>query len=351
MALNRSIALGLLAVWCVSLCVADDERQQWAEQIRAADEAYDRTDYRRSLDALIGALRTAEQVGSRDLPLALTLSRLGSVYLNLGRYREAEDVCLRALATWRQAAPADPDRSIVLVCLVTVYGRTGEFAKAEKFGRMAIEIEERAHGPESTDLGGPLQNLAAILQSEHRYVEAQQLYQRALHILEKGDRPNFAASAHSNLGLLLGEMGRPEDGIAEVQRAVSIWEAAFGRDHPRLVPGLTNLATLYSGRNSLSRFGRNKIALEISLRSIGSTAWSRYWIAAGKLDLSSSCATKASILSFRGRQVMIHHRVSLYRLVMICCPVTKQHRGQMIYRHRDPMTYRHWNPMMHYHPI
>src|SRR5262249_10267132 len=131
------------------------------------------------------------------------------------------------------------------VCLVTVYGQTRDFAKAEKFGRMAIEIRERAYGRESIDLGGPLQNLAAILQYEHRYAEAQELYQRALHILEKGGRPNFAATAHSNLGMLFGEMGQPEDGIAEVQRAVAIWEATFGRDHPRVVPGLTNLATLY----------------------------------------------------------------------------------------------------------
>ena len=198
-----------------------------------------------SLDALTAALQTAESFGSRDLRLALTLSRLGSIYLSLGRYREAEDACLRSLAAWQQAAPADPDRSTILVCLVTVYGRTGEYAKAEKFGRMAIEIQERAHGGEGADLGGPLQNLAAILQSEHRYAEAQELYQRALHILDKGGRPNFAASAHSNFGLLLGEMGRPEDGIAEAQRAITIWEAAFGRDHPRVVPGLTNLATLY----------------------------------------------------------------------------------------------------------
>jgi tetratricopeptide (TPR) repeat protein len=128
---------------------------------------------------------------------------------------------------------------------VTVYGRTGEFTKAEKFGRQAIEIVEQAHGGESIDLGGPLQNLAAILQSEHRYAEAQELYQRALRLLETGSQPNFAASAHSNLGLLFDEIGRPAEGIEEVQRAVTIWEGAFGRDHPRVVPGLTNLATLY----------------------------------------------------------------------------------------------------------
>ena len=245
MCFNRSTDLICVAICSVSLWAGGNERQRWAEQIRAADKAYDRVDYPASLDALTAAVKIAEAFGSRDLRLALTLSRLGSAYLGLGRFRQAEDSYLRSLAAWQQAAPVDPERSTILVSLVTVYGRTGEFAKAEKFGRMAIEIQERAYGKESANLGGPLQNLAAILQSEHRYAEAQELYQRALHILEESDRPNFTASAHSNLGLLFSEMGRPQDGIAEVQRAVTIWEAAFGRDHPWVVPGLTNLATLY----------------------------------------------------------------------------------------------------------
>jgi tetratricopeptide (TPR) repeat protein len=245
MCLHRSSGLMWIAIWSMSLWADDMERQRWAERIRTADQAYDRGDYRSSLDALSPAIHIAETFGPHDLGLALTLSRLGSVYLGLGRFRQAEDAYLRSLAAWQQAAPVDPERSVILASLVTVYGKTGEFTKAEKFGRMAIAIQEQAYGRESVNLGGPLQNLAAILQSEHRYAEAQDLYQRALHILEKSDRPNFTASAHSNLGLLFSEMGRPADGIAEVQRAVAIWEASFGREHPWVVPGLINLATLY----------------------------------------------------------------------------------------------------------
>ncbi len=233
-------------IWCSQLLGASSG-SVWDEAMAAADKAYSRGDLRQCLDSLRTALRVAESRPGSQLQLAVTLSRLGSVYVDLGSLRDAENAYLKAYAILNQAPPRDPVRSTVLLGLQSVYFWMGELNKSELYGRQAFETLEAAFGPEHPDLGDPLQGLAAIYQNQRRYSEAEELYRRALRLLEKGGS-SFDVSvavARGNLASLLAEVGRIEDAIAEETRAVRTMEAALGREHPRLAIRLANLATLY----------------------------------------------------------------------------------------------------------
>jgi len=212
----------------------------WQEDLEAAGRARAIGDTRVALAALESARRTAPD----GLPMALTLTRLGSVQLEAGQILAARDTLSLSLEIWRAAAPADPASAIAMEGLEAVYARLGQWAKAERFGRMALQTKEQALGPQDPELAGPLQSLAAVVQSERRYDEAWQLYARALQVQRNGGGNAAAAQIHSNLGMLLDEMHRPQDAIEEEQRAIAIWEKAEPQS-PRLAAGLTNLATLY----------------------------------------------------------------------------------------------------------
>jgi tetratricopeptide (TPR) repeat protein len=212
----------------------------WQEDLRAADRAHATGDTRAALAALESARRKAPD----GLPMALTLTRLGSVQLEAGQFLAAKDNLSLSLDIWQAAAPADPGSAIAMAGLEVVYSRLGQWAKAERFGRMALQTNERTLGPQDPELAGPLQSLAAVLESEQRYGEAWQLYARALKVQGNGAENAVSAQIHSNLGMLLDEMHRPQEAIEEEQRAIAIWEKGEPQSQ-RLAVGLTNLATLY----------------------------------------------------------------------------------------------------------
>lgn len=241
----KAIVIGVF-IWSSQL-LGDDSHRVWEQAMAAADQAYRQGDYRQSLEALRSALPVGEPLPVDQPRLAATLVRLGSVYVSLGSLREAEQAYLKADAIWNRLAPQAPERSTTLLGLQTVYFLMGELKKSERYGRQCIAVQEAALGPEHLDLGKPMQSLAAMYQSERRYPEAEELYRRALRLLEKGDSSfdETIAMTRGNLASLLAETGRIEDAIAEGTRAVATMEAALGREHPRVAARLINLAALY----------------------------------------------------------------------------------------------------------
>lgn len=186
--------------------------------------------------AALAALKQALRIVPEELPAAIMLARLASVEWHQGQMRKAESDYLRSLALWQKASPDDPQQTGVMVDLVGVYGQTGRWTKAEQYGRRAMALHE---GFEE------MQSLAAVLQGEHRYVEALELYQRAFQLKDPVRDVTRLARAHSNLGVLLNKMGQRPRAIEEVRRAIAWWDLEPAADRLQLAVGLTNLADLY----------------------------------------------------------------------------------------------------------
>ena len=79
-----------------------------------------------------------------------------------------------------------------------------------------------------------LNNLAGLFSSLGRYDETLPLLQRALAIREAVLRPTHPdmASSLNNLALLLKALGRYDEALPLLQRALAIREAARGPAHP-----------------------------------------------------------------------------------------------------------------------
>ena len=61
----------------------------------------------------------------------------------------------------------------------------GLFAAGEPYARRAVEIRERLLSPDHTETAAHLAALAALLDGQGRYDEAERLYLRALSIFER----------------------------------------------------------------------------------------------------------------------------------------------------------------------
>jgi tetratricopeptide (TPR) repeat protein len=120
----------------------------------------------------------------------------------------------------------------------------GSYRQALVHGKRALAITEAALGPSHPGLASVLSDVGAVLGILGRVAEAEPLLRRALAITETGlgpDHPDVARRLN-NLALSLRHLGRPAEAEPLQDRALAITEAAFGPNDARMTPMLSNLA-------------------------------------------------------------------------------------------------------------
>ena len=103
-----------------------------------------------------------------------------------------------------------------------------DYAQAEVFYRRALELRERALGPEHPDTARSANNLGVMLSMQGRHAEAEVLFRRALAAIEiaRGGAHPDTAGALNNVGAALDQQGRHAEASAFYRRAAAIREAA-----------------------------------------------------------------------------------------------------------------------------
>jgi tetratricopeptide (TPR) repeat protein len=193
------------------------------------------------------ALRRAEH-GKINPNVVLLVTRLALYNLGRGEYAKAEPLCQRALdMNERALGPDHPETAHSLNNLAGVYYNQGRYGDAEPLYQRTLAICEKALGPDHPNTAHRLNNLAILYYSQGRYGDAEPLYKRALDINEKALGPHHPETARSinNLALLYYNQGRYGDAEPLYQRALAICEKALGPDHPNTATSLNNLALLY----------------------------------------------------------------------------------------------------------
>jgi len=137
--------------------------------------------YRRAL-ALVETV-----LGPEDLEVATCLNNRAVLHKCTGRFAAAQCLYRRALAIAQQALGRNhPDVAVIYHNLGGLEHARGRYARGEPYARRAVAIREQALGPEHPDVAA----LAAILDGQDQYDEAQALYRRALTIFERVYSPN-----------------------------------------------------------------------------------------------------------------------------------------------------------------
>jgi CHAT domain-containing protein/Tfp pilus assembly protein PilF len=172
-----------------------------------------------------------------------------------GRYEEAIPLARQALELREKAlGPDHPDVAQALNNLAALLHEKGDYEGAEPLCRRALAIREKALGPDHPDVALSLNNLAGVLREKGDYGGAELLDRRALAIREKVLGPYHPDVAQSldNLGELLQEKGDYEGAEPLCRRALAIRETVLGPDHPDVALSLNNLAELLQAEGDLA---------------------------------------------------------------------------------------------------
>ena len=156
-------------------------------------------------------------------------------FYRAGRYAEAIPPAERALQMGEKAlGPEHLEVSTSLNNLALLYVATGDDAKAEPLLQRALQMREKALGPEHLTVATSLTNLAELYRTTGDYAKAEPLYQRALRIEQKAlgpEHPTVAVSLNT-LALLYVATGDYAKAEPLLQQALWIREKALGPEHP-----------------------------------------------------------------------------------------------------------------------
>ena len=173
-----------------------------------------------------------------------------------GKLNEAIPIAQEALELTEKArGPNHTDTAEALNNLALVYYSAGDYAKAEPLYQRSLKIDEKVLGPDHPGTATVLNNLAGLYQSTGDYAKAEPLYQRALKIDEKALGPDHAntASDLNNLAELYRSTADYAKAASLYQRALKIDEKVLGPDHPGTAPVLNNLALLYQSTGDYAK--------------------------------------------------------------------------------------------------
>ena len=208
----------------------------------------------------------------------------------VGRCTDAEPLYRRALAIRERAlGPNASEVGSTLHNLAVLLALQNRNREAEPLYQRVIAIKEQALGPDHTEVGSALYGLAELYNSEGRYQDAEPLYQRVLAIKEKALGPEHTevASTLFGLGNLYAAQGRYADAEQLYQRVLQIKLKALGPEHPEVGIGTQQLAALHFNQSQWAA------AADYWRRSAGVTiSRARRGIAAGSQSLTGRSASE-----------------------------------------------------------
>jgi serine/threonine protein kinase len=188
-----------------------------------------------------GAKRLRAGLQNQPATRAALLGTVGAVYNSLGQYKEAQPILTESLALQPQAS----DKSYIETLLELGRARigAGDLSGAEAPLEKALHLAQGNFGAASQESGRSLWALGVLRYQQDRFLDAKELYNRSLNILEN------TAAAPTDVSALLDDLAtlytrEQQWGLAKqtYERALEIDRRVLGDDHPRIAMHLNDLA-------------------------------------------------------------------------------------------------------------
>jgi serine/threonine protein kinase/tetratricopeptide (TPR) repeat protein len=237
-------------------------------------------------DALVEAYASAERAGEDWLRAEAALELFGLIGFDLNRPVEAR--------VWAKVADAlierigDPDdlRGRWWMHDGGLLVRESEFATAERSLAQALQVLERAFGPDAPELDGALSRLGTVVREQGDHQRAFEYHQRVLERRRTAYGPDHpdVASAWATLGNDAYFQAHYEDALGYTEEALRILAACFGEDSPAYAMRLNNYAATLQrlGRldeaetihrkllaSNTERYGADDVRVSTSLENLG----------------------------------------------------------------------------------
>jgi tetratricopeptide (TPR) repeat protein len=186
------------------------------------------------------AVKLLEGEGGAAAPrLAFALQSLAATERALGHVEEAGRLYRKALTlVIAQNGDDHPVTAAVKTNLAEIALKLEAYADAETLSREAMATWQRTLGPSHARVGVAAVNLAQSLRFQQRYTEAAPLYERALELLDGGDRARCLAD-YADMNY---QQGKPVAAVDLYRKALDAAGRTLGADHPQTALIMTRLA-------------------------------------------------------------------------------------------------------------
>jgi TonB family protein len=128
-------------------------------------------------------------LGADDPLLRKSLINLAEIYLALRKFGDAQSPLERVVKSYEKTDPVAPQLAKVLESLALVHYARGNWSKSERAYQRALEVTEKAFGPDSSPTANAVLHLAEFYQFSGNYKKGEPLYQRLVSIQERGSGP------------------------------------------------------------------------------------------------------------------------------------------------------------------
>ncbi|NNF15032.1 MAG: serine/threonine protein kinase [Gemmatimonadetes bacterium] len=177
---------------------------------------------------------------------------LGRIYTDLGEYDRARPLLDSALAGADRHGDVD-ERASIRATLGELYLAEGRYAEGEVTAREELELRQGASPGGSTDLATALTNLAAFVNNQGRYEEAESLLREGLAMDRRlGATENVAADLN-NLGVLLRNQGRYDEAIEALSESTELRRSINSGDHTDVATSMANLGFALDSKGNYER--------------------------------------------------------------------------------------------------
>ncbi len=203
--------------------------------------------------------RLAAQLSTR--PIFLSLTQNQREYDLLAYWKDAGDTSAMFHGYARELAHlrAEPESHAAVVDwmegLGAFYTFASRFREAAPLLQTVYRYRRLQSGPEGLATATSMEHLAEVLYHLGEFAEAEELWERALGIVESisGEEDPRLCPILDSLGAIYYRRGEMEQIEASCTRSLRISEAAYGRQNPRSIDRLLNFGEMMIGRKQFDR--------------------------------------------------------------------------------------------------
>lgn len=225
-----------------------------AELFQAADPYTSRGEVLTARELLDkGSERVHKELSGQPDVLAEMLRSIGTAYGNLGLYDEALSSLREAQAAAAREEGEGSHASVeAMVSMINFLNEKGSYEQAESLGVQAVELAR--HVSDKRLLGTALGGVAAAINYQGRWLEAEPVYRESIDVWKQieGPRTPTGSPAMNNLALLLHEQSRYAEADSIFREALSIQEEKWGPRHPETATTRYNYTQLLSDRGFMT---------------------------------------------------------------------------------------------------
>jgi tetratricopeptide (TPR) repeat protein len=138
--------------------------------------------------------------------------------------------------------------------LAGMFADQDRYVESEEIYERALAEYEEAHGPDHMSTLSIANDLGRVYRDQDRLAEAEAMYRRALAGTEKALGPEHTSTLDivHNLGLLYADQGKLAEAEAMYERALAGREKVLGPKHTSTLRTVNNLGILYGGQGRLA---------------------------------------------------------------------------------------------------